>query len=149
MTIDKIKQHPLFAQLTAKQQAFTEHFIQTQDLIISSRAAYNCKDEHSAEMLARKNLKHPIVKQLVAMALKYEPTGGLLTKGEMMLAMSEKIRTAKRVSDFTKLVMIFSELKGWTGRKKFGEPDIKDAVLEMEQTIKRRNQEQRLKGNKR
>ena len=149
MTLEEIKVHPLFRQLTDKQQLFVEHYVHTQELAESTKAAgYNCKDEVAYERMGRKNLRNPIIKQLIAKGLNYDPMGGMLTKAEVMLLLSEHLRKCtSHEAVFLRMAALFSELKGWTG-KGSQVPDISEAVKAVEEKIRVTNREQYLKGNK-
>jgi hypothetical protein len=130
MNIDKIKEHPLFLQLTERQQKFVESYILTQDKVASVKAAgYVCKSDSTAEMLARKNLKHPLIKQLVALGLGYEPQGGMLSKNDALMLLSKYIMRTKNPNEFAKLMAMFINLKGWNSNET---PDISKAVLAVE-----------------
>jgi hypothetical protein len=131
MTLSEVKSHPLFVQLTEKQQAFVIAYIETQDKVASIKTAgYSCKLDKTADMLARKNLKHPVIKQLVAMGLGYETDGGLMSKSELMLRMSEAIRVTGNTSEFSRLCILYTYLRGWA--KPEGMPEIQKIVERME-----------------
>jgi hypothetical protein len=131
MTLDEVKSHPLFAQLTVKQQAFITAYIETKDNVSSIKAAgYTCKLDKTADMLARKNLKHPVIKQLIALGLGYETDGGLMSKSELMLRMSEAIRITKNTTEFSRLSLLYTYLRGWA--KPEGMPEIQKLVERME-----------------
>jgi hypothetical protein len=130
LPLDKVVLHPLFLQLTERQQRFTKSFIETQNNVTAIRASYNCQTDRTADMLARKCLKHPLIKNLVGLALGYEPDGGLMSKSELMLRMSEGIRKTKNVAEFSRLCVLYTYLRGWA--KPEGMPEIQKIVERME-----------------
>jgi phage terminase small subunit len=139
--LQAVKDHFLFAQLTPKQQAFVVTFVTSEDLVGSVRTAgYNPKNDHSADMMARKMLVHPSIKQLVAMGLGYDTSGGILSKNELLLRLSDHIRKAKSASVFSKLVGQFTELRGWSNKEV---PDVNAAALAIER--QRRKQKEQTK----
>lgn len=134
--LDTVKQHPLFNQLTERQQKFTVAFIETQEKAGSIQSAgYVCKTTQTAVMLARKNLKHPVIKQLVALGLGYEPAGGILAKSEVLLRMSDHIRTTNNTTEFSRLVILYTRLRGWI-KDKDGIPELNKVVERMERRRK-------------
>lgn len=145
MTIEEIQAHPLYIQLTPKQQAFVTAYISTQDGISSIRAAgYGCQLDKTADMMARKNLKHPLIKQLIASALGYESTGGMLSKKDVLLLMSEHLRTTKDTTTFARLSLLFADIQGWVNKNET--PDITQAVLMLERKRKKEANAQRTNG---
>lgn len=136
--LQAVKDHPLFRQLVPRQQAFVLAYVATEDIKGSVfGAGYKPKTDHTADMLGRKMLKHVIIKQLISIGLGYETSGGILTKNELLLMMSDHIRKTSNATVFSRLVGIFTQLRGWTSQEQV--PDISSAVLEMERRRKIRD----------
>lgn len=109
-----INNHPLLAQLTDKQKLFITKYIETQDKLAAVKhAAYDCRDDRTSAMMAHRNFKHPIIKQLLAEALGYQPSGGILTRKELLLLASEGARKVKRSSLQISYMQIVLILQGW------------------------------------
>lgn len=136
VSLEDVKGHPLFVQLTPRQQAFVTHYCETQDKVAAIRAAgYQCKSDQTADMMARKNLKHAVIKQLVAIGLGYEPTGGILSKKEVLLLMSDRLRENPNATVFSRLIWLFSQLRGWTNANDV--PDLAHAIRTLERRRKK------------
>lgn len=131
-----VTKHALYNQLTVKQQLFVKHFVETQDMGASIKAAgYDCKNELTADMMARKNLRHPNVKQLVAETLGYQPSGGILTKKELLILASEAARKARNKNVLYRFCSLIAEVEGWVGTNTPGNIALK--IREIERLRKR------------
>lgn len=125
--IEKVREHPLFKQLVEKQQAFVVAFLQTEDKVNSIYSAgYKSKSDKLADFLARKMLKHSLIKQLIALGLGYETSGGEMSKKELLLLLSDAMRKCKNPQALYRLVVIFTDLKRWC--KAHDTPDIADVM---------------------
>lgn len=131
MNLEAVQSHPLFPQLTPKQQLFIVSYVRHQDRYEAiNDAGYDSKNKQTADMLARKMLKHPIIKQLIAIGLGYEPTVGVLSKTELLLLMSDQMRQCKNTGDFFRIASLFADLKKWTATSTV--PDMSTLVKNME-----------------
>jgi hypothetical protein len=139
--LEEVKAHPLFDQLTPLQQTFVTHYVETQDLVMSARlAGYNCRDDKRFELMARKNLKNASIKKLVSIGLKYDPIGGLITKPEALMLLSDQIHKAENSTMFYRLMSLYADLKKWTSPK----PDLD--INRIVQASEEKRRQERNKG---
>lgn len=134
-----IQEHPLYLQLSDKQRRFVLKYVETQDKLQAIKyAEYDCRDSRTSEMMANKNFKHPVIKQLLAEALGYAPSGGILNKKETIVMVSECARKTRNNALKAKWVTMLMVLKGWIEP----EPDLHQKV----NSQLRRLEVQRAKG---
>lgn len=107
-------------------------------------AGYNCRDDKRFLMMARKNLKNASIKKLVSIGLKYDPIGGLITKPEALMLLSDRLHQAVGNLDhsmFYRLMSLYADLRRWTSAK----PDL-DINKLVKASEEKRRQERQNKG---
>jgi hypothetical protein len=117
--IDALKQHPLFGQLTLKQQDFLLRYIEYKgNARRAAKAVFKTKDDKSADYQSRKLLRRWEVRKLLTVYGKFSFEGYLVTRDEALHLISEKLRDGTiDIKSFVDLMRFISKLQGWEDRK--------------------------------
>jgi hypothetical protein len=129
-TLEGLKQHPLWRQLTDKQQVFVEQYIRTKDRFAAVRTAFDV-GEVGADGFSARLLQHRQIRPLIAAHFGYKTDkDGALTKNDLADLISKRLRSGT-LSDgyFRELTVWYIRLRGWDDatHNKSGKGAIKDA----------------------
>jgi hypothetical protein len=113
-TLEGLKTHPLWEQLTEKQATFLEQFILTGNKVESALEAYDTTSRTSAVALAHTALKGYEVKTLLSLYRGYSIRGSHVTRTELLSLISDRLRSEKlSISEFRNLSAVYADVKGW------------------------------------
>lgn len=139
--INGIKKHPLWHQLTSKQQNFLIAYIETLDRVQAvEKAGYEFSTEDAAELHATRLLSNFAVKNLLAAYFGYELQGEILKKEEFLRLLSDRLRNPHtKTSEFVVMARITSELmlgKRGPGKSRPTNQSVDDLVQAIEKARK-------------
>lgn len=110
-TIEGLRTHPLWHQLTVKQKTFLEQYIETGDRIQAIRSAFDFKTDKGADLHATRVLKNYAVKTLLAVYYGYEVLGEPLKRQEFLQLVSDRLRDPHiKNSEFCSLARVAADL---------------------------------------
>lgn len=116
-TLDGLKTHPLWHQLTDAQRKFIEVLLSGASKMAAARAAYNVGSDNAASALASKLMRHVEIRTLLSAHWGYPLLASHVSKRELCSLISMKLRAAKEsdssLSEMRHLSSIYAELKGW------------------------------------
>jgi hypothetical protein len=117
--LNELQQHPLFFQLTLKQQDFLLRFVEFKgNGRRAAKAVFKAKDDKSADYQARKLLRRWQIRKLLALYGKFTFEGYLITRDEALHLISEKLRDGRLdTKAFVELMRFTSKLQGWEDRQ--------------------------------
>lgn len=112
-TLAGLKTHPLWHQLTAKQQNFLIAYIETGDRRKAIEAVFEFTTEDAMELHASRLLGNYAIKHLLAAYYGYELTGEAIKKQEFLQLISDRLRNPHtNASQFVVLARIAHDLMG-------------------------------------
>lgn len=118
MTIEELKARPEFAvELNDSQRAFVLAICSNgRNKIEAAQASYTCKDELSAQAIANRNLRHPVMSRLIKDFYgRVDETG---SKQEVMAIVWKKIQTGSLdPKELLQYMNFLAKLKGWEATK--------------------------------
>lgn len=116
--VEKLREHPLWHELTDRQQRFLVNFVQSDGQKEQSvEAVYDCRDNRSARAMVSTLLRRPTIKQILLEVCGYELKRTHITRGELLSLISVRLRNNKlSIREFTLLSGVYSDLKGWRKR---------------------------------
>jgi hypothetical protein len=144
-TVEDLKNHPLYCQLTTKMQKFVSTFVTNgYNLLDAVKAAYNSKSDKSAEAHGRNMLRNWKVRSLVSFMGDYSLEGAVLTRREAIAIVSDRLRDKETPAQwFCKLYDILKELRGsFTTEDPLPEEEASD-VNKLVRDLEARNKRQR------
>jgi hypothetical protein len=125
--LEALKQHPLFGQLTLKQQDFLLRYIEYKgNGRRAAKTVFKTKDDKSADYQSRKLLRRWEVRKLLTVYGKFSFEGYLMNRDEALHLISEKLRDAIDIKSFVDLMRFLSKLQGWEDRKIAPDADADD-----------------------
>lgn len=146
-TVEDLKNHPLYCQLTAKMQKFVVEFVTNEyKLVAAVNSAYTCKSEKNAEAQGRNLLRNWKVRKLVSFMGDYSLDGAVVTRKEAIALISDRLRDkATPAQWFCKLYEMFMILRGDFSTEKLPEDEI-TRVDELVRVLETRQKKAREKG---
>lgn len=114
-TVEGLKRHPLWQQLTNKQKKFVLLYIEKDgDRVAAARGAFLPRNDKNAENLAQRLLKLFPVRKLLSVFYGYELSGSAISRGEFMLLLSDRVRDPENEgATWLRMAQLFMALKGW------------------------------------
>lgn len=140
-SVEGLKRHPLWSQLTTRQQNFVLFYIEHDgDRIAAAKLAYRPKGDKSADGMAHRLLKVFPIRKLLSIYFGYEIEGSPLSRSEMILLLSDRLRSTDCADrEWHNLAAMYLGLKGWKIRpapvKKVKEPEVVEAEKAVEENL--------------
>jgi hypothetical protein len=115
---EKLKSHPMFVMLTARQANFVLAFIETGGNGIKAvKKVYNCKTDKSAEAQSRVLLRDWRVRKILGWWGNIPLDGSYVGRAEALQLISDRLRDPKTdPKSFTHLMILTWKLQGWMPR---------------------------------
>lgn len=117
-TVEGLKAHTLWSQLTSKQQKFVLLYIESGgNRIDAAKGAFLPRSEKNADSMAHKLLKIYAIKKLLSLYFGHEIEGSALNRGEFLLILADRLRDPDCSNEqWVKMAQMHLALKGWKTR---------------------------------
>jgi hypothetical protein len=116
MTLDELRKDALFITLPERHKVFLVLYLESNGARTEAAfKAWNCKDENSANSMARRSLSRPDVRMLVAKFFGENPAEVPFTQDELLGFISKKVRTLPDEEEALRFnyVKILLDMNGW------------------------------------
>jgi hypothetical protein len=128
-TIDGLKTHPLWQQLTDKQKTFVLTYIETEgDRLKSAKTAFDVETDRAAVGMAARLLRNYLVRGVLSAFHGYDIAHSTVGRTELLAIISARLRrTDCPFREFEVLTRMYADIKGWRTNVK---PGLKKKVVE-------------------
>ena len=118
-TIDGLKKHPLYQLLTARQQTFLIHFIESNgDRLFAARKCMKSGTDDSAQRAAVRMLRTVYVRKLIALYFGYDVEQAPMSRTEFNGLIASRLRKPElRDLVFVRLAELLVESKHWNRKR--------------------------------